>query len=149
MEEFKVIIPEESYQIIEFRQENLPAVAIINVALKDFEPKEVFAWHCSIMINLNDVVLNSMPSEEEVKIVDKFGDFLDEKIKGDPEKPNALFVARITWNSTRELIWRIYDPEIANEFLSKIIESEEYPRNFDYGIDQDAEWKLAEWHLSH
>ena len=146
--EFRVIIPEEYYQILKFKQEELAGIAVVNKNLADFEPKEVFSWHCSVMLNCKELIENGMPSKAEVKILDEFGDFLDEKIKGpDKEKPNGLFLARITWNETRELIWRIYDPEITNEFLNNLIKRNEYPREFDFRIDDDVEWKLAEWHL--
>ena len=112
MKEFKVLIPDEYYSILNFRQEDLPGVAVVNTALREFEPKEVFSWHLSIMVQLEDIVDNGMPSKSEVETIDKLGDFLDDKIKGeDKEKPNALFLARITWNATRELIWRVFDPE--------------------------------------
>lgn len=148
MKEFKVLIPDEHYSVLNFRQEDLPGVAVVNSALRDFEPKEVFAWHLSIMIDLTDLVDNGMPSKNEVEIIDNYGDFLDDKIKGeDKEKPNALFLARITWNGTRELIWRVYDPEIADKFLKDLIADGNQVREFDYRIDHDEEWKLTEWHL--
>lgn len=146
--EYRVIIPDEYYQILKFKQEKLPGIAVVNKNLVKFEPKEVFSWHCSVMITCNELIENGMPSKSEVKILDGFGDFLDDKIKGpDKERPNGLFLARITWNKTRELIWRIFDPEITNNFLMELIEQNEYPREFDYRIDDDVEWKLAEWHL--
>ncbi len=146
--EFRVIIPEEKYQILNFNQDDLPGVAVVNSNLADFEPKEVFAWHCSIMLECEDLIENGMPSKAEVKILDEFGDFLDDKIKGDDkEKPNGLFLARITWNETRELIWRVFDPELTNDFLTDIIEREDHLRKFDYRIEEDQEWKLTEWHL--
>ena len=46
MKKFKVLIPEEYYSISDFNQEGLPGVTVINTALRDFEPKELFAWHC-------------------------------------------------------------------------------------------------------
>ena len=39
MPEYRVIIPTEHYRFVEFRQEDLPGVAVINDALTDFEPK--------------------------------------------------------------------------------------------------------------
>ncbi len=148
MKEYKVLIPEEKYQILEFRQDNLPGIAVINSALKNFEPKDVFAWHCSIMIECEDLIENGMPSKEERETVDQFENGLNEKIKGlDVEKPNALFLGRITWNRTRELIWRVFDPEITNNYLSKRIEKKDYPREFDYRIESDPEWNFASWHL--
>ena len=69
MTAYRVIIPEENYQLIKFRQDDLPGIGVINEALCDFDSKIVFAWHLSLMIH------------------------------------------------------------------------------FDYRIDNDPEWKLAEWHL--
>ena len=146
--EFRVVIPKEHYQILNFNTDGLPGVAVVNKSLAEFEPKEVFVWHCSVMLQCEKLIEKGMPSREEVEILDKFGDFLDDKIKGaDKEKPNGLFLARITWNETRELIWRIFDPEIANDFLTDLIEREDHLRNFDYRIDEDENWKLTEWHL--
>jgi hypothetical protein len=100
------------------------------------------------MLECEQLIENGMPSRNEVKIIDEYGDFLDDKIKGNnKEKPNALFLARITWNASRELIWRIFDPDITNNFLKGIIDSKDHSREFDYRIDHDSEWKLAEWHL--
>jgi len=148
MKEYHVQIPAERFALIQFKQEDLPGVAVIHAALRDFQPKAVFAWHCSVILQLEDLVDNGMPSSGEQEVIDKFGDFLDEKIKGpDKEKPNALFLARITWNATRELIWRVFDPKLTNEFLSKLISGKTYERPFDYRIDHDKEWELARWHL--
>lgn len=148
VKEFKVLIPDEQYSLLDFRQDELPGVAVVNTALRNFEPREVFAWHLSIMLQLNDLAENGMPSKMEVEVIDEFGDFLDEKIKGeDNEKPNALFLARITWNATRELIWRVYDPEITDKFLKNLIENGNPIREFEFRMDSDNEWNLAEWHL--
>ena len=134
--------------MLNFNTERLPGVAVVNKSLAEFEPKEVFVWHCSVMIQCEELIENGMPSREEVEILDKFGDFLDDKMKGDDkEKPNGLFLARITWNETRELIWRIFDPEIANDFLTDLSERKDHPRNFDYRIEEDEDWELTEWHL--
>ena len=147
---YEVIIPGKKYQIVEFIQDDLPGVAAINVALKTFEPKIVFSWHLSIMFDLNEIVKNRMPSKVEQSVIDQYGEFLDDKIKRITKaKPNALFLARITWNKTRELIWRIYESELVNTFLQQVISEESSPRPFDYRMEQDNEWKLAEWHLKH
>ena len=96
----------------------MPGVAAINTNLKSFEPKEVFAWHFSIMFGLEDLIDNGMPSIKEREVMDTYGELLDRNIKGpDEQKPNAVFLARITWNGTIELIWRVYKPEIVNELF--------------------------------
>jgi hypothetical protein len=148
MKEYRVVIPEEKYRILEFVQETFPGVAVVNANLKNFEFKQVFSWHCSIWINLENFIENGMPTTKESEIIKNFGDWLDEKIKGeDKEKPNALFLAKITWNESCELIWRVFEPETTNIFLKELIDKKEFPREFDYRIDTDKEWKLADWHL--
>lgn len=152
MTEYRVVIPEEEWSLLEFQQESLPGVAMINSALRPFEPKVVFAWHLSLTLNFEDLIDNGMPSQLEREIVDPFCDRLEREIRGkDTQKPNALFLARITWNGTRELIWRVFDPELPHFYLQKLINSAppEYPRPFDYRMEEDPEWKLAKWHLSH
>ena len=149
MPEYKVIIPDEYFQVLEFIQEEMPGIAVINSNLKNFEPKEVFSWHCSIMIHFENLIDNGMPSLEDKNLVEEFEDWLDIEIKGESKKkPNALFLGRITWNGTRELIWRIFNPEITNELLQGIIENNDNNiLPFDYRIDPDKHWKLAKWHL--
>ena len=149
MTDCRVIIPEEDYKLVNFRQEDLPGVAVINRALREFEPKVVFAWHLSLMLRFEDLIENRMPSQADRDVVDPFGDMLDERFKGESKKkPNALFLARITWNGTRELVYRVFDPEPADAFLRGVVEANSHPREFDYRIDNDPEWKLAQWHLN-
>src|SRR6185436_13762264 len=144
MREYRVIIPKETPRILEFIQDEMPGVAYVNRSLIDFEPKKVFSWHLSIILDFKETVENGMPSKRERELLDEFGDQLDKNIKGqDPEKPNALFLARITWNKTRELVWRVYDPEPADKYLQEIISDDSSPRPFDYRIDPDEDWKLA------
>ena len=148
MKEFKVVIPEEYYSVLNFKQDELPGVAVINTGLRGFEPKEVFAWHLSIMLDFENLIENGMPNKDDRTLAENFEDELAPEIIGESiEKPNALYLGRITWNETRELIWRVYNPEPINDLLQEIINEKEYPLEFDYRIDHDKDWKLAEWHL--
>ena len=47
-----------------------------------FEPKIVFAWHLSLMLQFADLIDNGMPSKKEREIVDPFGDTLDAVFQG-------------------------------------------------------------------
>ena len=149
MTEYQVIIPDEEYQLLNFKTDNLPGIAVVNSALKKFEPRIVFNWHLSIIIDLEDLIENGMPSLPEQAIIDAYGDLLDGNIKGpDKEKPNALFLARITWNKTRQLIWRVCDPKPAHDYLQEIILQNSSPRQFDYRMSQDNGWEFTKWHLN-
>ena len=91
---------------------------------------------------------NGMPTQTEFDLVDRFESRLSNIFNVDDNKPNALYLARVTWNKTIELIWRIYEPEDVNKDLSMIIANKEFNRSFDYRIDMDKDWELAEWHLT-
>lgn len=145
--EFKVLIPEEKYDLLNFNSEGLPGVAVVNSTLRDFEPKEIFAWHLSLVVTYQSLIDNEMPSEEERTKSEQLEDFLHPLIKVNNTKPNALFLGRVTWHGTREIIWRVYDPELANKTLQRIIESGDYPIEFEYSMSHDDGWEQAEWYL--
>lgn len=148
MKDYRVYIPDEHYTLLKFEQDNLPGIASINTGLKGFEPKVVFEWHLSIIIDFEELIENGMPSPKEQQVLETFEEELQALITGvNPEKPNALYLGRITWNATRQILWRVYNPELVNEELQKIIEQKSYPRRFDYRMESDKEWKLTEWHL--
>jgi hypothetical protein len=136
--EFRVVVPQPTFRVVEFQQEELPGIAVINEQLAAFEPKIVFAWHLSVMVQLQDLALFGMPTQQEREVLDAFGSILDGAFCGDDrEKPNALFLARITWNETREIIYRVYNPEPINDYLAGLIEMKSYARPFDFRIDHD------------
>ena len=147
--DYRVVIPEEQFQLITFLQDNLPGVAALNGGLIGFEPKIVFQWHLSLMIHFEDLIERGMPSVAERELVDPWQEELEAALTTPiDEKVNAIFLARITWNATRELVYRVYDPEPSNTLLQGMIASKNHPRPFDFRIDPDPEWKLAEWHLN-
>ena len=148
MKDYEVVLPKERLTIVDFVQDGTPGVAAINRELREWEPKAVFRWHLSLMLHYRDLAANGMPSKEEQKALDDFGNHLHQLFLADSEKPNTLLLARITWNATRELIYRVYDPDPIHNELTTIIENDSAQRSFDYRIDDDPEWKLANWHLN-
>jgi hypothetical protein len=137
-------IPEAMYWLIEFRQRGLPGFASVNTALNGFEPKLAFSWHLSLLIKCIDLIDNRLPSPDEQKILYDFEDKLDQLIRAND---NALFLARVTHDALRELIWRVRDPEIANAIVQKILRTRDYPREFDYRMEEDRQWQKASWYL--
>ena len=149
-QEYQVVIPEESFTLLEFEQEKTPGSAVINVGLRGFEPKIVFGWHLSLILELVGVDEDKMPTDAEREVIDEFGKSLDIAIVGqDLEKPNAVFLGQILWNGTLELIWRVFDPEPVNDYLQSIVNEtgDRRPRAFDFRMEHDPQWKICEWHL--
>ncbi|WP_020569335.1 DUF695 domain-containing protein [Neolewinella persica] len=148
MRKLRVILPEEAYTGVEFIQDQFLGIASINTSLVGFNSKEVFRWHLSILFDLQNTNAAKLPTDKEIKVLDKIEDEYHNLVIGpSKKKPNGLFLARIFWNNTAELIWRVYSPEEIHVKLSGILKDENYTHPFDYRIDDDKEWKLAEWHL--
>ncbi len=64
--EYRVIIPDEVYAVLEWRRDDRPAVCVVNQSLANFEPKIVFGWHLSIIVDCVELIENGMPARDEV-----------------------------------------------------------------------------------
>lgn len=137
-------IPEEQHTLIRFHQRDLPGFATVNSALKQFEPKTTFPWHLSVLIDCVALIEDRLPSQQEQDLLYEFEDKLDPQIKAED---NALFLARVTHDGRREIIWRVRDPEAANEILLGVLNGRGYSREFAYRIDDDPAWDRAAWYL--
>jgi hypothetical protein len=144
--EYEVVIPDEVYAILEWQRDGRPAVCVVNQSLANFEPKVVFSWHLSIVLDCLELAERGMPTSEEVAILDRIGDEFDKHLKADG---NALFLARITWAGTRQFLYRIYDPEVADRYLKAVIEDWANTREFEFRMEHDEAWEHAGYYFSH
>jgi hypothetical protein len=85
-----------------------------------------------------------MPTIDELKTLDPFVKRIDDNVR---KSTNALYLANVTKRGTRQLIYRVYDPVVADEFFQAMIAAEDHTRPFDYRIEQDSMWKQAEFFL--
>lgn len=136
-----VIIPEEKFAVVESSADDKPAIIVVNTSLRKFKHKKLYGWTCSLVIQFKDTAMNGMPTIDESNFVYDYIEGLDKIIKGDDTQPNALFLARITWNGTCEVIWQVKDPKVVHEYLGNIIKTETYPRDLDYRIEFDEKWE--------
>lgn len=136
-----VKIPEEQFAVVESSADDKPAIIVVNTSLRKFKHKKLYGWTCSLVIEYKDTAMNGMPTTDESIFVYDYIEKLDKTIKGDSSNPNAVFLARITWNGTCEVIWQVKDPKKVHEYLGGIINSKTYPRELDYRIEFDKKWK--------
>jgi hypothetical protein len=143
----KVLIPEGEFAVVTSSLEGKPAVIVVNTSLRKFKPKDIFGWSCSLIMNYKEFTESGMPTSEESEFVYQYLEGLSKQIIGDPVHPNALYLARVTWGGTCEVIWQVNDPKPVDGLLKGIIESGSYPREFDYRIEYDAKWNNVSWYL--
>lgn len=140
--ERKMVLPEEGFTIIQYSDKGLPGFGAINFNLKGFGNKEFFGWFCSLIIQYDNVRPDGLPVEEEMTATRDFEEKVCEMITGnDKRHPNVLFLGDLTWNGTRQMMWRVSDPEPVHALLGNIINRGDYPRHFSYEIVKDPEWE--------
>lgn len=145
MNTLKVTLPKEEYTTLEYSQNNQVGMATINTALRHFEHKLVFPWHLSVVILCAEKNQDMIPTKAENDLLLAFEDTLRQAIQANG---NAVFLASITKNGYRELIWRVHQPEAANDYLHDLIETENHPRPFDFTLEADEGWFKTEWHFN-
>ena len=135
---------EDNFVLIEFRQNELPGTALVNVATGEYAQSNIYNWQLSVLIQCEQLGENGMPSPLEQELLDQFEDRLQPMMR---DQDNGIFLGRVTCDGQRELMWRVKDPELPHTTLHDIIESADHPRPFDYRIDPDPSWDKAAWYL--
>src|SRR6187431_1703206 len=102
--------PEPVYTLFDTSRDGLPAVVVVNHALRDFAHHEVFPWHLSVIAAAIELADHGMPTRDECLVLDAVADLIDDAVL---ETRNAIFLARETWNGQRQLLYRVNDPEVA------------------------------------
>ena len=139
--------PREKDVTITFREDDLPAVAVINESLLDFMDKASFPYNFSIIIQCNESMDNGLPTESELAALAKFEQGIKKDIEGDVNQPNALFFCLVSWNETREMIWKVKNPEPVRKYMTDIQNQKMCVREFDFSVDEDANWEQTNWYF--
>jgi len=135
------MIPKPYYSLINTSKGQDPAVVVVNTALRSFEHREAFPWHLRLTIECKALAANGMPTAEEVAVLERFEECVTEVLQ---RNDNATFLARVTCRGERDLIYRVQDPEIANDFLQSFVSEASHLREWDYRMEHDSDWTLAQ-----
>jgi hypothetical protein len=140
-ESIEIEYPEPEYALYEANREGLPAVVVVNRALKEFPHSDIFPWHLSVIIIPHVLADNGMPAPEEGVVLAAVGDEIEQAVVADE---NALFLARETWNGMRDLVFLVHDAEKANETLQAMVNRPDPQRDWEFRMDHDPSWSFAE-----
>ena len=143
MPETLVTLPAEILHTVGFVENDRPGVLTVNTALRGFEPRAVFRWQLSLLIEAQDLAEHRLPSATEQQVLRAFEAALRRRIAADG---NALFAARLTHDGGHELIWRVHDVAVARAEIQALIDSRAHPREFSTRLDDDPQWeRIAEY----
>lgn len=148
MKSVKIILPRERLAAVDMRIDGKPFVGVINEGLLDFSHKDVFGWYLSLIIDYEKTVGEGMPDQDDTRVMQTFSDALTRDLSGNPDHPNVLFLGRFTGDGHTQLIWYVNNPETADKYLKGLIESNNYPFDFEYEMTSDPEWSEADYWLN-
>ena len=142
----RLVVPEPQLVIVDADRAGLPAVLVLNEALLSFAHFALFPWHLRVVLEAADLAEHGMPTSDESRLLFSIGDHIEAAVVGcqtETGGKNALFLARVTWNAERELHFQVHNPEIANQLLQRIVESEHWERHWRYEMRFDEDWSAA------
>lgn len=139
------MIPAPDYTILNTSIGDDPAVVVMNTAMALFEDRHAFPWHLKVTLECKQLEANGMPTAEEGGVLNVVEDELTRCLEAGE---NAVFLVRTTCRGKRSLVYRVQDAEVADGILQQLI-SRSFPiREWDYCMQFDADWKLAEPELN-
>jgi len=133
-------IPAPCYSLIETSIGDDPAIVVINSTLLGFTGRGSFPWHLRIGVHCRLLGENGMPTAEEVEILGRFEETIVSVLE---VEHNAIFLARITARGERVLLYRVQDPEKANQALQLLTSTPEPMREWEYQMEHDLHWVMA------
>ncbi len=134
---------QDTFKVFSIEDDSLPAVGLINNQLVNNADWASFPWNCSVVVRCKDVNAAGLPTDAEASVLNCFEDSLNARIVADKSVPNALFFGRVNWNSTRELIWKVKNPEPVAAFLQSVIDDKDAIREIDFKMEYDKEWEMT------
>ena len=139
------MVPEPYYTLINTSIGDDPAVVVVNSALRAFDDRQAFPWHLRISIDCKLLGANGMPTAAEGDVLHRLEDRIFRPLQA---SQNAIFLARVTARGERVLLYRVHDPEAANEVLQALISAPSQLREWDYQMEHDSGWDLAQPELA-
>lgn len=133
--------PTPFYTVIKTTRGKYPAIVVVNSALRKFNQKEQFPWHLTITIGCNFLGTRGMPTPEEVEVLEAIEDGINSQLETAAD--NVIFLARVTCQGERNLLYRVSDPEVANKTLQELVSDPSPLREWDYEMESDPSWELA------
>lgn len=134
---------QDTFIVFSIEGDSLPVVGLINDRLISNADWASFPWNCSVVVSCKEVNAVGLPTDAEASVLNSFEESLAARIVEDASHPNALFFGRLNWNNTRELIWKVRNPEPVAAFLQSVIDDKDAIREIDFKIEYDKEWEMT------
>jgi Family of unknown function (DUF695) len=134
------IFPGESFTIFKLDFPDGWGLASANKAYDNYPNKSFYGWHVLIELEVIDKNENGHPIDSEAAKLNAIEDKVDAFLK---KNQTAHFVARVTRNGFRDLLYYIDKPAINQQQLAFFCDEVMKERAINLTIQKDPEWKAV------
>ena len=127
---------QEQFSVFQSELDGRPLVAMIDVGLRDCELKASFPWFLSVSIPLINPNKNGLCSDNDASVLNAWEDSLENAITAECR---FVYVGRVTWNGSREVLYYVDKPEALERRL-KEPGSALASRAFAFRCERDEKW---------
>lgn len=106
-----------SFSGLQGEKDGRPLVAIIDMSLRDEKTRAAFPWYLGISTQLTDPTQDGLPKAQEESALNDWEDSLEKEIAAECR---FVYVGRVTWNSTRTLLYYVDKPDAIAAKLRRI-----------------------------
>ena len=135
-------VPEETISSLEITQKEkgTKLTAYINTSLNDFNHQDYYPWECVAYLRYECDRATGYPTKQGEEDLNRAFPQVDAILKGNGERPNAIFICKIIGGNMVECTWMVHDADQAKELLQQLSESDEYLHGLEFNIQEDEEW---------
>jgi hypothetical protein len=127
--------PAERITLAEGERDGLPAIAMINLAYREYAYRAEYPWHVQVQITLNDAYDSGFPTHSEAEVLNALEDRMEEELG---TAGHVHFIARQSWNRIRFLDYYVGNGEAAERVLAAMAGTS--PREFTTKVERDDSW---------
>ena len=110
--------------------------ATIDSSFRDKKVRAGFPWFLSVSTSLKDPTADGLTTDQEASELNDWEDLLQ---KNYLEDCRFMYVGRVTWNGTRQLLYYLDKPDCAETKLKKF--ANDFPKRvFDFQYQRDEQW---------
>ena len=147
---YTIQIPEQQLSIFETEVNSKYAIVVRNDALLNLDEtqKAIFGWTCKVEIGYLNCDEYNFPTRDDREDSSDFIDTIDVGLKAGESVPNGVYLGKIINDGKCLAVWQVNNPDLAAEYLDKVIESGNYPSGgIEYDIECDFSWSNVQFFL--
>jgi hypothetical protein len=126
----------QTFSVLRGEADGYPVVAIISSRLSDHKVKTDTPWFLGFSTRLSSPTPDGLPTPKDTDDLNSWEDIIDREIN---LRCKCIFVGRVTWKGSRELLYYVDKPELVIPEIQKLLDSDGL-RLFAFRYEHDPHW---------